>query len=75
MASGPIIVENQVDVAAQRDGVITKVVADAGRQVKKGELLAALDDRQISADLAAARAKTRSTENDLKNWESPNKAA
>ena len=70
MASGPIIVENQVDVAAQRDGVITKVVADAGRQVKKGELLAALDDRQISADLAAARAKTRSTENDLKNWES-----
>jgi RND family efflux transporter MFP subunit len=31
--------------------------------------LAALDDRQISADLEAARAKTRSTENDLKNWE------
>lgn len=70
LASGPIIVENQVDVAAQRDGVITKVLADAGVRVKKGELLAALDDRQISADLAAARAKTRSTENDLKNWES-----
>jgi RND family efflux transporter MFP subunit len=70
LASGPIIVENEVDVAAQRDGVITKVSADAGTRVKKGELLAALDDRQISADLAAARAKTRSTENDLKNWES-----
>jgi RND family efflux transporter MFP subunit len=69
LASGPIIVEDQVDVAAQRDGVIAKVAADAGTRVRKGQLLAILDDRQISADLEAARAKTRSTENDLKNWE------
>ena len=68
-ASGPIIVENQVDVAAQRDGVIAKVLAEAGARVHKGQLLAMLDDRQISAELEAARAKTRSTENDLKNWE------
>lgn len=68
-ASGPIIVENQVDVAAQRDGVVAKILVEAGTPVKKGQLLAALDDRQISADLEAARAKTRSTENDLKNWE------
>jgi RND family efflux transporter MFP subunit len=70
VASGPIIVENEVDVAAQRDGVIAKILVDAGTRVAKGQLLAALDDRQISADLEAARAKTRSTENDLKNWES-----
>lgn len=70
LATGPIIVENQVDVAAQRDGVIAKVLVDADTHVKKGQLLASLDDRQISADLEAARAKTRSTENDLKNWES-----
>jgi membrane fusion protein, multidrug efflux system len=69
VASGPLIVENQVDVAAQRDGVIAKIISDCGARVAKGELLAALDDRQISADLEAARAKTRSTENDLKNWE------
>lgn len=69
LASGPIIVENQVDVAAQRDGVIAKVLVDVDTPVKKGELLAMLDDRQISADLDAARAKTRSTANDLKNWE------
>jgi RND family efflux transporter MFP subunit len=69
LSSGPIIVENQVDVAAQRDGVITKVLAEPGTPVKKGQLLASLDDRQISADLEAARARTRSTENDLKNWE------
>ena len=69
LATGPIIVENQVDVAAQRDGVIAQVLVDADTHVKKGQLLAALDDRQISADLEAARAKTRSTANDLKNWE------
>ena len=67
--SGPIIVENQVDVTAQRDGVVRKVLAEPGVPVKKGQLLATLDDRQISADLEAARAKRRSTENDLKNWE------
>jgi RND family efflux transporter MFP subunit len=69
VASGPIIVENQVDVAAQRDGVVSRVLAEPGAPVKKGQLLAALDDRQVTADLEAARAKTRSTENDLKNWE------
>jgi RND family efflux transporter MFP subunit len=69
LASGPVVVEDQVDVAAQRDGVIDKVMAEPGTQVKKGQLLATLDDRQISADLEAARAKSRSTEDDLKNWE------
>ena len=69
LASGPIIVENEIDVTAQRDGIVAKLMAEPGISVRKGHLLANLDDRQISADLEAARAKTRSTENDLKNWE------
>jgi RND family efflux transporter MFP subunit len=69
VTSGPLIVEDQVDVAAQRDGIVNRVLAEPGTPVKKGQLLAVLDDRQISADLEAARAKTRSTEYDLKNWE------
>ena len=69
LASGPIIVENEVDITAQRDGVVAKLMAEPGTAVRKGQLLASLDDRQIAADLEAARAKTRSTENDLKNWE------
>ena len=67
-ASGPIVVENQVDVAAQREGVVAQIVVDAGTRVHKGDLLAKLDDRQIVADLEAARAKTASTEADLNNW-------
>jgi RND family efflux transporter MFP subunit len=69
VASGPIIVEDQVDVAAQRDGVVSRVLAEPGTPVKKGQVLAVLDDRQIAADVEAARAKTLSTEADLKNWE------
>ena len=67
-ASGPIVVENQVDVSAQREGVVAQILVDAGTRVHKGDLLAKLDDRQLVADLEAARAKTASTEADLNNW-------
>ena len=69
VASGPIVVENQVDVQSQRDGVVAKVNVDAGTKVSKGQLLATLDDRQISADKDAADAKVRSSIADLKGWE------
>ena len=62
------MVENQVDVEAQREGVVIEILVDAGARVQKGQLLVKLDDRQISADLEAARAKTASTEADLNNW-------
>jgi RND family efflux transporter MFP subunit len=67
--SGPIIVEHQVDVAAQRDGVLVNILVDAPARVKAGTVLAHLDDRQIAANLEAARAKSRSIAADLKNWE------
>jgi RND family efflux transporter MFP subunit len=70
LASGPIVVENQVDVAAQREGVVARIMAEPGTRVKRGQILGTLDDRQINADLEAARAKTRSIEADKKNWES-----
>jgi len=69
IVSGPIIVEHQVDVTAQRDGVVAKVFFDAPARVKAGTILAQMDDRQIAANLEAARAKSRSIANDLKNWE------
>jgi membrane fusion protein, multidrug efflux system len=67
--SGPIIVEHQVEVTAQREGVLAKILFDAPARVKAGTVLARLDDRQIAANLEAARAKSRSIEDDLKNWE------
>lgn len=70
VVSGPIIVEHQIDLMAQRDGVLQKLYFDAPARVKAGTVLAKLDDRQIAANLEAARAKSRSIANDLKNWES-----
>src|ERR1700676_2400588 len=67
--SGPIIVEHEVELAAQRDGILEKLYFDAPARVKAGTLLAQLDDPQIKCNLEAARAKTRSIAADLKNWQ------
>lgn len=67
--SGPLIVEHELDVLAQRDGVVAELMSDAGAHVRAGDILAQLDDRQLTADLDAARAKTQSTEADLKVWQ------
>jgi len=68
LVSGPIIVEHQVDVTAQRDGVMEKLLLDAPARVKAGTVLAQMDSRQVAANLEAARAKSRSIADDLNNW-------
>ena len=70
VVSGPIIVEHQLDLTAQRDGVIAKIFFDTPARVIAGTLLAQMDDRQVSANLEAARSKSKSIEADLKNWQS-----
>jgi membrane fusion protein, multidrug efflux system len=72
-ASGPIVVENQVDVAALREGLVVAILAEPNTPVRKGQLLARLDDRQITADLEAASAKTRSIQANLQNWQAETK--
>lgn len=69
MVSGPIVVENQVDVLAQRDGEVASIAADTDTRVRKGQLLGTLDDRQLSAERDAAVARMKSIEADVKNWE------
>lgn len=73
VASGPVVVENQVDVDALRDGVVVTVSAEPGTRVRKGQILAKLDDRQVSADLEAAAAKVRALEANLENWRAETK--
>lgn len=69
VVTGPIIVEHQIDLTAQHDGVVQKIFFDAPARVRSGNLLAQLDDRQLIANLEAARAKSRSVAADLKNWQ------
>ncbi len=67
--SGPIVVENQLDLLNQYDGIVTTIRVDTGTVVRKGELLASLDDRELRATRDAADAKLKSIEADVKNWE------
>ncbi len=67
-ASGPLVVENQVDVAAQREGVVARIFADVGTRVHRGQLLAQLDDRQLTAERDAAKAKADGEQADYQHW-------
>ena len=73
LAAGPLVVENQVDVTALREGSLVSISAQTGTHVRQGQLLAKLDDRQISADVEAAAAKVRSIAANLKNWQAETK--
>jgi membrane fusion protein, multidrug efflux system len=70
IVSGPLIVEHQLDVLAQREGVIANLHTEVGAHVNAGDLLAKLENQQLLADLAAAQARTRGTEAELKSWQS-----
>jgi multidrug efflux pump subunit AcrA (membrane-fusion protein) len=48
----PLIVEHQADVVAEREGRITAVKVDIGDHVRRGEVLALLDDRALQATRA-----------------------
>lgn len=67
VVTGPIIVEHQLDLTAQRDGVVVKLLCDVSSRVKAGALIAQLDDRQITANLEAARAKTRGIDAEIRD--------
>ncbi|MEI9979041.1 MAG: efflux RND transporter periplasmic adaptor subunit [Edaphobacter sp.] len=70
VVSGPITVEQQLDVVALRSGVIVALPADVDTVLHKDEVMARLDARQLEADRSNAAHKVESLSADLKNWES-----
>ena len=67
-------VEHEVDVRAQREGTVSQVIVDEGRQVKAGEVLGKLDDRAMQAELEKARADLLVAQDNVKYKEAENKA-
>src|SRR5580700_7148602 len=51
---------------AKFDGFVDRVIAVEGKNVKKGDLLATLDDRDVRAQLDQARAQLASQQDDLR---------
>jgi len=68
--SGPIVVENQVEILAQHDGVVAQIFVETGKEVKKGDVLAQLDDRQVRSERDVAQSKVKGLEANMKAWES-----
>jgi RND family efflux transporter MFP subunit len=75
LASGPLLVEDQVDVGAQRPGMVAKLLADVGQPVRQAQLLALLDDRQPLAERDAAQARVHVDEANLHDWQAETKMA
>jgi RND family efflux transporter MFP subunit len=69
-----LTVEHQVDVTAQRDGVVTGISKDEGSAVNAGEVLGKLDDRTLQTELVKARDDLQVDENNHKYKEAELKA-
>jgi len=68
--SGPLVAEQQADVAAQRDGRVVKVAADIGDHVRKGQVMASLDDRELHAACDEEKSRVASLQAQVKEWQS-----
>jgi len=59
-------VEHQLDLASERDGVVVSIARDEGSEVKKGDILAQLDDRTLQIELAKAHDDLQVAQNNVK---------
>ena len=72
--SGPLVVEQQADVVAERDGRVTAVKVEIGDHVRRGEVLALLDDRALQAARAEKAARIDSLKAQVQTWEAEQKS-
>ena len=68
--TGPLVAEQQADVAAERNGRVVSISVRIGDRVKKGQLLAELDDRSLKAACDSQKARRASAQAQLREWES-----
>jgi multidrug efflux pump subunit AcrA (membrane-fusion protein) len=71
---GPLVVEQQADVVSERDGRVTAVSVEIGDHVRRGEVLALLDDRALQAARAEKAARIDSLRAQVQEWEAEQKS-
>lgn len=69
VTTGPLVVEQQANVLADRDGHVVAVKAELGQRVGRGQLLALLDDRTLQAAYASKSAHLEAIRAQIKEWE------
>jgi RND family efflux transporter MFP subunit len=71
--TGPLVAEQQADIAAERDGRVVAVAVQIGDHVQSGQLLARLDDRALQSVCDSQKAKVASLQAQVHEWESEQK--
>jgi membrane fusion protein (multidrug efflux system) len=71
--TGPLVAEQQADVAAERDGRVASIAVEIGDHVKRGQLLASLDSRATEAAVESETARLTSLRAQVREWESEEK--
>ena len=67
--TGPLVAEQQADVAAERNGRVVSIHVRIGDRVKKGQLLAELDDRSLKSACDSQKARKASAQAQLREWQ------
>ncbi len=71
--TGPLVAEQQADVAAERDGRVASIAVEIGDRVKRGQTLALLDSRAAQAAVESETARLDSLRAQVQEWESEEK--
>lgn len=69
-----LTVEHEVDVRAQREGILVELAREEGQAVQKGDLLGQLDDRSVQMEIEKARNDLLVAQNNVKYKEAEKKA-
>lgn len=67
--TGPLVVDQQADVLAERDGRVVEVNAEIADHVVKNQVLGRLDSRELQASRAAAAARVESLKAEVREWQ------
>jgi RND family efflux transporter MFP subunit len=71
--TGPLVAEQQSDIAAQRDGRVVSIGVEIGDHVKRGQVLASLDDRALVTAVDSQTARVSSLRAQIAEWEAEQK--
>src|SRR5579863_8564892 len=67
--TGPLVAEQQADIAAERNGRVVSINVRIGDRVKKGQVLAKLDDRALKSACESQKARVASAQAQLREWQ------
>jgi membrane fusion protein, multidrug efflux system len=68
--AGPLVAEQQADVSSERDGRVVQVAVQIGDHVKRGQLLALLDDRVLRSICESQKNRIASVRAQASEWDS-----